>query len=168
MILASSWRKVLLTSHVTSSVGWFGAVLAFLAVAIIGLSSSDAFTIRAAIVALAWVGWYVIVPLAAAATFTGLLQGLLTPWGLWRHYWVIAKTAITVAAMALLVLHMQPITAAAGLASRDERALSRLEGVREQFVVQASAAAVALVIVIVLSVYKPKGLTAHGRRRQVG
>ncbi|MGC5172054.1 hypothetical protein ACLQ2Q_15515 [Microbacterium sp. DT81.1] len=132
------------------------------------MSSTNAFTIRAAIVTLGWIGWYVVVPLAAASTVSGMLQSLLTPWGLWRHYWVITKTVITVAAMALLVLHMQPITTASRLASANNLALPRLDGVREQFVVQASAAAVALIIVTALSVYKPKGLTAHGRRRQMG
>ena len=33
--------------------------------------------VRAAIVALAWVGWYVIVPLAIGSTLTGVLLGLL-------------------------------------------------------------------------------------------
>ena len=42
MIMAPSLRKLALTAHVTSSVGWLGAAAAFLAVAIVGLTSRDA------------------------------------------------------------------------------------------------------------------------------
>lgn len=35
-------RKLLLLAHVTLSVGWLGAVAAYLALAIAGLTSSDA------------------------------------------------------------------------------------------------------------------------------
>ena len=166
MRASSSWRKVLLTLHVGSSVGWLGAVIAFLAVSMIGMNSTDSFIVRAAIVALAWVGWYVIVPLAIGSTLTGVLLGLLTTWGLWRYYWVVVKTITTVIFLVLLLLHMQPITAAANLAARSDAALTgRLEGVREQFVVHAGAAAVALLLLVALSVFKPKGLTGYGRRR---
>lgn len=166
MKVSTTWRKILLTLHVSSSVGWFGGVAAFLAVALVGLGSTDVFMVRAAIVALAWVGWYVITPLAVASVVTGVLLSLLTSWGLWRHYWVVTKIVATAASAALLVLHMQPITVAANLVARSGPALSeRLEGVREQFVIQAGAATVALLLLVALSVFKPKGLTAYGHRR---
>lgn len=34
-------RKFALTAHVTSSVGWLGAVATFLALAVVGLTSQD-------------------------------------------------------------------------------------------------------------------------------
>ena len=40
-------RKLALTAHVTSSVGWFGAVAAFLALAIAGVTSHNGQTVRA-------------------------------------------------------------------------------------------------------------------------
>jgi hypothetical protein len=42
MIMTPGLRKFALTTHVTSSVGWLGAVSAFFALAIAGLSSQDA------------------------------------------------------------------------------------------------------------------------------
>lgn len=48
MIMGPSLRKFALTAHVTSSIGWLGAALAFLAVAGVGLTSPDAQTVRGA------------------------------------------------------------------------------------------------------------------------
>jgi hypothetical protein len=39
--MTPSIRKLLLTAHITLSVGWFGAVAAFLALAIVGLTSRE-------------------------------------------------------------------------------------------------------------------------------
>ena len=57
-------RKVALTTHVTSSVSWLGAVAAFLALAIAGVASKDAEIVRAAYVAMHLVTWLVIVPMS--------------------------------------------------------------------------------------------------------
>ena len=41
-------RKLMLTAHVTSSVGWLGAVAVSFALAVAGLTSQDAQTVRGA------------------------------------------------------------------------------------------------------------------------
>lgn len=41
MALTTRLRKLALTAHVVSSVGWLGAVTAFLALSIAGLTSKD-------------------------------------------------------------------------------------------------------------------------------
>ena len=56
--MTSSAHKVALTAHVISSVGWFGAVASFLALAIAGLISHDAQTIRGAYLAMELTGWF--------------------------------------------------------------------------------------------------------------
>jgi hypothetical protein len=58
-------RKFTLTAHVSASVGWLGAVAAFLALAIAGLTHEEPETIRGAYVAMDLVGWFVIVPSAS-------------------------------------------------------------------------------------------------------
>src|SRR5258708_11390948 len=108
MLLPPRLRKFALTAHVTASVGWLGAVAAFLAVAIAGLTSGDTPMVRAAYLAMGLTGWFVIVPLSLASLLTGLGQALGTTWGLFRHYWVLAKLLITVVATILLLVHMQP------------------------------------------------------------
>src|SRR5438876_11267704 len=68
--MTPSLRKFALTAHVTFSVGWFGAVAAFLALAIAGLTAQDPPMVRAAYLAMAFIGWWVIVPCSFAALLT--------------------------------------------------------------------------------------------------
>ena len=46
--MTSRLRKLVLASHVTFSVGWLGAVAAYLALAVIGMTTSDNEMARAA------------------------------------------------------------------------------------------------------------------------
>ncbi|MGW0391039.1 hypothetical protein ACWDYJ_09065 [Streptomyces sp. NPDC003042] len=159
-------RKLTLTLHVTSSVGWLGAVGAFLALAVAGLTSTSPQTVRGAYVAMDVVGWYVIVPFSVASLLTGIAQSLGTVWGLLRHYWVIAKLLITVVATLLLLVHMQPVGHLADAAARAAPADGELEGMRIQLIADAAAALLVLLTAAALSVFKPRGVTRYGRRRQ--
>jgi hypothetical protein len=62
MAMTAGLRRLALTSHVTSSVGWLGAVAAFLALAVAGVGSQDAQIVRAAYLAMHLITWLVIVP----------------------------------------------------------------------------------------------------------
>ncbi|MFE9023899.1 hypothetical protein ACFYNL_35765 [Streptomyces sp. NPDC007808] len=163
---SASLRKAALTAHVTASLGWLGAVAAFFALAVAGLVSSAPRTVQGAYVAMELIGWAVIVPLAGLTLVTGVVQSLGTVWGLWRHYWVIAKLLITMLATALLLVHMQPVGHVADAAARAALVGGELQGMRIQLIADAAAAAVALVTAAALSVFKPRGLTRYGRRRQ--
>lgn len=79
-------RKFVLTAHITFAVGWLGAVATFLALAIAGLTSQDAQTVRAAYLTMELIARFVIVPLSFAPLLTGPVLSLGTPWGLFRHY----------------------------------------------------------------------------------
>ena len=104
MTLGPRRRKLALTAHVSSSVGWLGAVATSLALAVAGLVSENAETVRGAYLNLELVGWYVLVPLSLASLVTGLVSSLGTSWGLFRHYWVIAKLLINVFATVVLLM----------------------------------------------------------------
>jgi len=162
--VGSRLRKLLLTIHVVSSVGWLGAVAAFLALAIAGLVSANAQSVRAAYLAMDLVGWYVIVPSSLASVASGVIQGLGTPWGLFRHYWVLIKLVMAILATAVLLIHMQPIGRVAAAAADGPLPSEHLHGMRVQILIDAAAALIVLVVATVLSIYKPKGLTRYGRR----
>jgi hypothetical protein len=49
-------RKFALTAHITFSVGWLGAVVAYLALAIAGLTSHDVSMVSAAYLSLELIG----------------------------------------------------------------------------------------------------------------
>ena len=115
--MTSPLRKFALTAHVISSVGWLGAVAAFLALAVAGLTSRDAQLVRGSYLAMELTGWYVIVPLCLASLATGLVQSLITPWGLFRHYWVLVKFLITVVSAAILFAYTKTLGHLGGLAA---------------------------------------------------
>jgi hypothetical protein len=152
-------RRFALVAHVTSSVGWLGAVAAFLVLSIAGLVSDRAETVRGAYVAMNLIGLVAIVPLGLAALLTGLVQSLFTHWGLFKHYWVLTKFALTVVATTLLLLHQ--FTAVAAAAERALTAqpgtLPNIGGLGAQLVFDAGAAVAVLLVTTTLSIYKPWG-----------
>lgn len=166
MTMTSRLRKFVLTAHITASVGWLGAVTTFLVLALVGLTSKDDQIIRAAYITMELMTWYVIVPLAGASLVTGLIQSLGTPWGIFRHYWILAKFIITVIGAGLLLIHTRPIGILADAASRLTTSVGNYRGLQVQLVGDAVAAIVLLLAATILSVYKPWGLTAYGRRKQ--
>lgn len=158
-------RKLALTAHVTFSVSWLGAVAAFLLLAVKGLTSSDEQTVRAMYLSMDLVGWRVIVPLCFAALLTGLVQALATPWGLFRHYWVLLKLAVTAVLTILLMLHMQPTRRLAAVAAETAISGPALHALQLQLAVDAAGALLGLVAVVALALYKPRGLTRYGARK---
>src|SRR3989475_5032457 len=166
MIMTSQARKFALTAHVIFSVGWLGAVAGFLALAIAGLSGQNPQTVRAVYLATQVITWYVIVPLSLASLLTGLVQSLGTTWGLFRHYWVLAKLLLTILATVALLLHTQPISYMASAAAETTLSSADLRGLRIQLVVDAGAALLVLLVATTLAVYKPPGMTPYGRRKQ--
>jgi hypothetical protein len=161
--LSPPLRKLALTVHLTSSVGWIGAVVAYLALGAAAVRSSDTQTIRAAWTAMDLTGWWVIVPLAIAALLTGLVMALGTRWGLFRHYWVIISLGLTLVCTAVLLLHMPTVSAMATFAQTAEIAELRALG---GDLVHPGIGLVLLLLVTGLNVYKPEGLTPYGWRRQ--
>lgn len=106
-------------------------------------------------------GMFVLVPASVLTVLTGVVQGLGTQWGLWRHRWVATKLVLGSLAMSALLLHQ--FTAVQAAARHAELGMdARPFGV--QLVVDASLAVVLLVVATILSVFKPWGLTRHGQR----
>lgn len=160
----SPWlRKLVLTIHLSASVGWVGAVAAYLALGLAAAAGRDAQTVRAAWIAMELIGWYVIAPLAVTALLTGIALSLGTPWGLFRHYWVVISLGLTIFATGILLFHLPTVSALATLVrATDDARLSGLGG----DLVHAGGGLLILIAIMVLNVYKPQGLTPYGWRRQ--
>jgi hypothetical protein len=164
--MTPSIRKLLLTAHITLSVGWFGAVAAFLALAIVGLTSRDAEMVRIAYTAMELTARFVIVPLAFASLLSGIVQSMSTPWGLFRHYWVLVKFLLTTFAAIVLLAKMPLIGYAARRAAETTSSSVDLHTVGIQLAVHATGGMLVLLVITALSVYKPWGLTRYGQRKQ--
>lgn len=163
MILTGPRRKLALAIHLAVSVGWIGAVLAYVALGVAARNSTDVQTVRGAWVAMEVVGWYVLVPLAIGSLVTGLVMALGTRWGLIRHYWVLFSFALTTLITLVLVLHMPDVSESADVA-RDASG-SRLAGLGGDLF-HALLGLTVLVLILVMNVYKPPGLTRYGWRKQ--
>jgi hypothetical protein len=160
----SPWvRKLALTVHLTSSVGWIGAVVAYLVLGVTAVTSPDTQTVRAAWTAMDTIGWWAIVPLAVAALLTGVVMSLGTHWGLFRHYWVMISLVLTVACTVVLVLHMPTVSKMARTAQEMSGADLRALG-GDLF--HPGVGLLILLAITVLNIYKPAGLTNYGWRKQ--
>jgi hypothetical protein len=164
--MTPSIRKLLLTAHITLSVGWFGAVAAFLALAIVGLTSRDAEMVRTAYAAMELTARFVIVPLAFASLLSGIVQSMGTPWGLFRHYWVLVKLLLTTFATIVLLAKMPLIGYAARRAAGTTSSGVDLHRAGTQLAVHAVGGLLVLLVITALSVYKPWGITRHGQHKQ--
>ena len=157
-------RKVALVAHVVSSVGWLGAVLVFLVLALVGVTTDDDQTARAIVLVMRPVTWWTLVPLAVASLATGVVCSLGTAWGLVRHYWVLFKLVLNVVATTVLLLYTGTVDRLAerapGVGGDELRALVASP------ILHAGVALLILLAATVLAVFKPKGLTRYGWRKQ--
>jgi cytochrome b subunit of formate dehydrogenase len=159
-------RKTVLLLHILASAGLFGAVAAYFALAVTGLIGTEEISVRAAYRAGGLITWWLILPLGVAALATGMLSSLVSPWGLFRHYWVVVKLALTFVILGALILHAFPIAHMAEQAFTAEFGLDSIVPQRLQLLLAAGAGLLAILAVSVLSVFKPRGLTRHGWRKQ--
>jgi hypothetical protein len=164
MTMTPRLRKFALTAHVASSVGWLGAVVVFLGLAVVGLTSPNAQTVRGAYLVMEPAAWFLLVPLAFASLLTGLVQSLGTTWGLFRHYWVVFKLIINVVTTIVLLVYMETFSFMAGVAADPNAELGVVRNASPAL--HAGAALLLLVVATTLAVYKPRGVTRYGRRKQ--
>lgn len=164
MTMAPGLRKFALAAHLSFAVGWIGAAVAYLALGLAAETSGDSHTVRAAWTGMELIGWYVIVPLAGASLLTGLVMALGTRWGAFRHYWVLFSLILTTFSLIVLLLHMPTVSATADMAREAQGA--RLEALGGDLAHPGIGLAVLLGIQV-LNVYKPRGMTRYGRRKQL-
>jgi hypothetical protein len=162
MTLSPRWRKFLLVLHVATAVSWLGADLVLLTLTGAGLAGTDPAHVYPAA---ALVGTVLLTPLSVLILLIGLTNGLLTRWGLFRHWWVVVKLVVTAMMTGLVLFLLAP-----GLRSAAELAAGTPDQDRLNMVIAPVVSSSLLVLMIVLSVYKPWGRTdaaRHGERRDV-
>ena len=102
-------RRLLLTLHVSSSASNVGATVLTLTL-LVGAAPAGLGTLCV---------YGVLVPLLVAGLLTGVVSALTSPWGLFRHGWVVKKLLLTLAAIAVGLVVVGPGTSwvrSAGLA----------------------------------------------------
>jgi len=101
--------------------------------------------------------------LALASLLTGLFGSLGTTWGLFRHYWVLFKLLLSILATVILLLHMPTVSFLAHIAAGTDGAY--LGGLRCELL-HAGGGLLILLVTTTLAVYKPRGMTPYGWRKQ--
>jgi hypothetical protein len=159
-------RKFALAVHLTVSIGWVGAVAAYMAMDVAATTSRDADTLQAAYLAMEVIARKVIVPLAFASLVTGLVMSLGTKWGLLRHYWVLISLVMTIIATVVLLSQMRTITHFADIAAAPATSLNDLRALGGTLL-HSIGGTIVLLVVLVLNLYKPQGMTRYGLRKQM-
>lgn len=165
MVLNPGPRKILLVTHISTSVGLMGAVAGFLLLAVTGLINPDPQLARSVYPAMYLITRLLILPLVLASLGVGVVQSLITPWGLFRHWWIVAKLGMNLIILAVLLVQMPGIRHVAAVAV-SSAPFDGLFGVRASFVVHATGGLLVLLIPLALSVFKPCGLTRYGWHKQ--
>jgi hypothetical protein len=142
-----------------------------MALGVVGLTTVDVELAKSGYRATEIIWRSVIIPFSFAALVTGLIQALASQWGLVRHWWVLAKLAITVGAVLLLLLHtgsLLPALASAAIdASSNVEASTHAHGgipPRIHLAVAAGGTLLLLLTATTLSIFKPWGKTRLSSR----
>ena len=164
MTFSSPMRKFILFAHVATSVGLLGAVASFLLLSIFGILSSNVQLVKASYVLLMPLTSYLILPLVVASLLIGIISSLGTPWGLVRYYWVAAKLLLTSVTLIVLLLQMSAIAELSAIAAT-RIVIDTDVGLRIRMIVHAGGGLGVLLLIIILSLWKPKGVTPYGQRQ---
>jgi hypothetical protein len=151
------FRKALLASHITFSAGWLGAVAVFLVLATTALKSDNSLLVRSCLISMELSAWCIIVPFCLTSFVTGVVQALVTKWGLFKHYWIIVKLILTLASTILLLFHMGPINDLANDAKSSLFSKSQQTENIINLISKSGAAIFALLVITTISIYKPWG-----------
>ena len=165
MIMPPRLRKFALAAHIALAVGWIGAVAGYIALDVAAATGQNAQTLRAAYLAMEVMAWYVIVPLALASLLSGLVMSVGTKWGLFRHYWVMISLLLTIIATVVLLVETQTISYFADRAADPTTSSDDLRALGNTLV-HSVGGTVVLLVILVLNVYKPRGMTRYGWRKQ--
>jgi hypothetical protein len=166
--LSGAARKATLVTHVVSGVGWLGANIPLLVLAVVGLTTDDPLTAGACYQA---IGLYV-TPTVLTAGLTclasGILLGLGGKYGVLRYWWVAVKLVLNVVLSSLVLLLLRPSVADAAATGREVAAgrlpIDALGPLASNLVFPPAVSLAVLTFATILSVYKPWGRTPRGRR----
>jgi hypothetical protein len=147
-------HKVVLCAHILTSVGWFGVAVVVACAGLLAASTGDP-SLPPVLYRTVETAPWLSIPMGLAAIASGVVLGLGTTFGLVRHWWVVAKIAISAAVVvtdALLVERVAHDAVATG------HAPTPLYG-------STIAHVVLLAVATVLSVFKPRGRTPWSHQR---
>lgn len=158
-------RKLILSVHLAASIGWMGAAAAYVPFDLTVATSRNPEQVKASYLAMGVIAETVIVPLALGSVASGVIISMATRWGLVRHYWVVLSLLLTTFAAVVLLIEVDTV--------RHLAEVSRDPGISDEDLLDLGSTLLhsiggltVLVVVMILNVYKPRGMTRYGWRKQ--
>ncbi len=161
--LRASARKSVLLVHIASAGAWLGVDVVMGVLVVTALVSDDGHTKALAFRSLELVAVGPLLALGLLCLLSGVLLGLGSRYGLLRYWWVAAKLALNLVLTGLVLVALAPeVTAHAEQARQFEAGLPVPLAVG-QLVFPPIVSPVALLVAMVLAVFKPWGRIRPGR-----
>jgi hypothetical protein len=161
--LGARTRKSVLVLHIASAGAWLGVDVVMGVLIFTALAREDPATRALSYRALELVAVGPLLACGLVSLLTGLVLGLGSRWGLVRYWWVAAKLVLNLVLTGLVLVALGPEVAAhADQARQFEAGLPALLDVG-QLIFPPIVSPAALLVAIVLAVFKPWGRVRQGR-----
>ena len=157
-------RKLVLTLHVGTSVGWLGAAIAMTVLLVAGLVTRNPALRHSAFTFMHVYDLAVMIPLGYLALITGALLSVGTNWGLLKHWWIVTKLVLTVAVLVFAGVFTSGWVLE-GVARTAEDPMADLGVLAAQLVANVVAFNVVFWTNTTISVFKPWGPTPRGQHK---
>jgi hypothetical protein len=157
-------RKLVLTLHVITSVGWLGAAIAMTILLVAGFITRNPVLRHAAFTFMHVYDLTIMIPLGYLALVTGVLLSVGTNWGLLKHWWIVTKLVLTIAVLAFAGFFTSGWVLGA-VARTAEDPMADLGALAVQLAVNFAAFNVVFWTTTIISIYKPWGPTPRGKRK---
>jgi hypothetical protein len=161
--LSPAWRKPLLVVHLSGGIGFLASSLAVLVLTAAGASGTAAATVYPAA---QMITTWLVIPLAIVALVAGVIQAVVSPWGLARYWWVAIKLLITVVVTIFIGLTVYPRIAGAAATALGHSTQPLTGGQRSRILSSWPIICGLLIINAFLGVYKPRWRLGKGRHPQ--
>jgi len=154
-------RRWLLSAHLLFSAIMFGGAITFLILSITAATASDEGVLKACYTIMHVLAKTSVRASAIGALVTGIMLSVLTQWGLFKHYWIMAKEGLMMIAIIIgpvgmegLTLKAVTLTSTEGLDALNDPAFSVNSGLLWSGII---VQIVSIGGMFVLSVFKPWG-----------
>lgn len=155
LFLSPKARKLLISTHNFFLVSWVLLVSIFLALSIIGMTSSDPQIVTPIYISM-WILTWFIVPANLGTLFTAFFQSIYTPSKLFYHKWLVVKLVLITSCMILILLNIGQIKFLAETSS--DMINKEILILRFTITYKAGVVQLILIIITIISFYKTLGI----------
>lgn len=165
--MTSPVRKSVMVLHTVAGIGWMGVDIALLALLITARTTDDPALVVSGFNAIGIVVPVAVPPLSLLILLTGILQGLGTPWGLVRYWWVLVKLVLSLVMTVLVFLSLLPgireMTVLADTTMSADALRASLGSLPNTLMFPPIVSFLMLGTAAILSIFKPWGRTPWSR-----